>query len=569
MKRIVLFAFSLLFSILMYAQSPGFQWAKKAGGTSVDKGRDIKVDASGNIYIAGSFQETADFDPDSSNTFNLTSAGKEDIFILKLDATGKFLWAKRIGGTSDDYVNSMALDASGNVYITGGFNGTVDFDPGSGTVNKTAVLADIYILKLDGSGNFVWAKTFSGTSLEQAYSIAIGPAGDVFTTGVFYETLDFDPGAAKFELTANYYDVFMLKLDASGNFLWAKKMGGTGYELGSLIKLDAPGNIYTAGTFSGTADFDPGTGTFELTSAAGQDIFVSKLDASGNFVWARKIEGPLTMEVGSIAVDLSGNVYTTGYYNGTADFDPGTATFNMSSNGSFDFFISKLDAAGNFVWAKNVGGNSQDEAFSITTDLSGNIYTTGHFFNTVDFDPDPIATSNLTSAGSDDVFILKLNSEGKFLWAKNVGGTSVDQGYDITLDNSSMEDIYLTGHFMQKADFDPSAAIFNLTSVAKEDVFILKLSAKSGEVKGIGLNPIKIYPNPTISVLNLDLEFDNYGWSNKMKIQVFNINGQVVLDELVTSIHSSFVIEHFPAGMYFVKVLSDKLILGTQRIIKQ
>jgi len=192
------------------------------------------------------------------------------------------------------------------------------------------------------------------------------------------------------------------------NFEWAKQLGGVSSDVGSSIAVDAFGNVYTTGYFQGTADFDPGPGAFNLTSAGGGDIFISKLDASGNFVWAKQMGGT-SEDVGySIAVDASGNVFTTGYFEGTADFDPGPGTFNLTSAGNTDIFISKLDASGNFVWAKQLGGTDYDSGVSIALDTSGNVYTTGWFQGTVDFDPGP-GTFNLTSAGNSDIFVHKMS----------------------------------------------------------------------------------------------------------------------------------------------------------------
>src|ERR1035437_9575750 len=132
------------------------------------------------------------------------------------------------------------------------------------------------------------------------------------------------------------------------NFLWAKSMGGTGNDIGYSIALDASGNVYTTGYFYGTVDFDPGAGTFNLTSAGNYALFISKLDASGNFVWAKQIGGTSSGALGQfISLDASGNIYTTGCFFGTVDFDPGAGTSNLTSSSTNDIFVSKLDASGN------------------------------------------------------------------------------------------------------------------------------------------------------------------------------------------------------------------------------
>ena len=193
---------------------------------------------------------------------------------------------------------------------------------------------------------------------------------------------------------------------------WAKQFTGPDDVFSNAVARDASGNVYTTGSFRGTVDFDPGPATFNLISPGPDFMFVSKLDAAGNFVWAKQIgEAGTPCRGNSIALDASGNVYTTGAFGGgaggTVDFDPGPAIFNLTSAGQDDIFVSKLDAAGNFVWAKQLGGTDTDAGRSIALDASGNVYTTGSFSGTADFDPGA-ATFNLTAAGGFDIFVSKL-----------------------------------------------------------------------------------------------------------------------------------------------------------------
>ena len=396
--------------------SGNFIWAKQMGGTDNDYGSPIAIDttnATGGIYLGGTFSGIADFDP-GTGTYNLTSAGYSDAFVVKLSTSGNFIWAKQMGGTSGAYYvsgGSIVLDASGNVYTTGQFGGTVDFDPGAGIYNLTAVNANIFVSKMDASGNFIWAKQMGGTSSSNSSSIKVDINGNVYTTGSFIGTSDFDPGSGIYNLTsAGIWDIFVSKLDSSGNFLWAKLLGGSAEDESHSATVDMNGNVYTTGRFKGIADFDPGSGTYNLTPAGIWDIFVSKLDSSGNFVWAKKMGGSDYDYGNSIAVDLSGNVYITGGFIGTSDFDPGSGTFNLTSiSGSWDIFVSKLNSSGNFILAKQMGGTLDEEGYGIAVDASENIYLTGYFSGTCDFDPGT-GTFNLTSVGgSDDIFVMKLS----------------------------------------------------------------------------------------------------------------------------------------------------------------
>jgi hypothetical protein len=384
-----------------------------------------------------------------------------------------FEWAKSFGGTSIDVSNSITVDASGNVYSTGYFRNTVDFDPGVGVFNLTAGFYDIFVQKLDGSGNFLWAKSFGNTSENQGQSISLDASGNVYTTGFFQGTVDFNPGVGVSNLTATgSWDIFVQKLDTSGNFLWAKSFGSTNFDRGFSITVDDTGNAYTIGYFQGTGDFDPGAGVSNLSSVGSADVFLQKLDASGNFLWAKSFGGTDFDAGNYITVDASGNVYSTGYFRNTVDFDPGAGVSNHSSVGILDVFVQKLDPSGNFLWAKSFGGTGVDVGQSISVDASGNVYINGYFSGTVDFDPGP-GVSNLTSAGSDDVFVQKMDASGNFLWAKSFGGTSGDIGNSIRID--SLGNIYTTGYFNGTVDFDPGAGVSNLTSAGGSDVFVQKL----------------------------------------------------------------------------------------------
>jgi hypothetical protein len=473
--------FLLITVAAISANAQNFSWAKAMVGTgTTDEGsQSVAIDAAGNVYTTGQFFGTVDFDPGAS-TFNLTSTGLEDIFISKLDASGNFLWAKKIGGTGTDYGWKIALDASSNVVLSGYFRYTADFDPGSAvyTLSQvgTAANADIFVLKLDTNGNFVWVKQFGASSVDDdAYGLYVDNLSNVYITGYFLGTVDFDPGAGISNLTpAGNTDIYILKLDASGSFVWAKKMGGTLVDQGRGIYVDGLGNVFTVGVFRGTADFDPGASTVNLTSAGSDDIFISKLDASGNFNWSKSIGSTGIDFAYSISVDASGNIFISGYFNGTVDFDPGVGISNLTSAGTEDIFVCKLDAFGNYSWAKRIGSTSTDKAYASIVDASGNIQITGSYSGTVDFDPGA-TTTNLTSAGLTDIFVCTLDASGNFLRAKTIGGTGNDAGNSIAAASSGSS--YISGEYSGTVDFDPGAASVNLTSGGGKDIFVMKFLA--------------------------------------------------------------------------------------------
>ncbi len=328
--------------------SGNFIWA--IAMTGMCGGRAIAVDDSCNIYVAGSFNDTVDFDPGPA-TYNLTPAGWADIFFAKFDSSGNFIWANRIGGISFDYCTSIIF-GKGEVYIAGAFgNATVDFDPGPGTFYLTAAgNYCMYISKFNSSGNFIWAKAAGGYN-SWISSMAFVPtgSGDMYITGGFSFTVDFDMSAGVFNLTSvgatplfAKSDIFICKLDSMGNLLWAKGMGGPNFDEAYSLAINTTGDVYTTGYFTDSADFDPGLGTFNLTSNGVEDIFISKLDSSGNFTWAKAIGGIDYDNASSLALDLSGgeDIYTTGTFVDIVDFDPGAGVFNLTSDIFGDIFIS-------------------------------------------------------------------------------------------------------------------------------------------------------------------------------------------------------------------------------------
>lgn len=425
--------------------------------------------------------------------------------------TPDWLWAKSTSGPGSDSGYSIAVDGMGNIYTTGHFSATVDFDPGPGIHNLTSVGEyDTFITKLDSGGNFVWSKSIGGPLHEEGKSITVDSAGNVYSTGYFNATVDFDPGAGVYNLTsAGGLDVYIVKLDSGGNFVWSKSFGGADSDFALSIALDPSGvgNIYTTGVFNDTVDFNPDSGVFNLFSSGSYDMFLSKLDASGNFLYAKTIGGISMDHAYSIALDTSGNVYITGLYAATVDFDPDSlGSFILTSAGSFDIFILKMDASGNFVWAKSLGGTGSDWGLAIAIDLGGNIYTTGYFSGGIaDFDPGP-GVFNLSSVGGiRDIFISKLNTSGNFVWAKSIGSTSDDLGWSLKVDPTNNGYIYTTGAFSDTADFDPGQGVFNLTAIGIYDIFLSKLDSSGNFVwaKSMG---------SAIYDIGISLDIDDFGY---------------------------------------------------------
>lgn len=536
-----LIAFIIL-SVLSFdqssAQSPSLEWAKVLGGTGNDEGLSIATDLAGNVFTTGRFNGTADFDP-GPGTFNLTSAGSDDIFISKLDATGNFAWALGFGSTSADRGRSITIDPTGNILITGDFRNTIDFNPGVGVFNLTAPsgLFDNYILKLDNDGNFIWAVAFGDplSNADISMAVASDASGNVYTTGNFSGTVDFDPGPGVFNLTSvgggGFTDVFILKLNPLGNFIWAKSIGGTSSDHAYAISIDPSSNVIVGGDFIGTTDFDPGAGTSTLTPVGFLDPFVLKLDSDGNYIWAKSFGGGSTERIRGISTDASGNIFSTGDFDTTIDLDPGSGTFNQSPRGSTDIFISKLDPDGNFLWGAGIGDNQEDVGRSVTVDEFGNSYFTGHYASTVDFDPGS-EVFNLSSSTPNtyDIFIAKYDPSGNLLWAGSMGGNQ-----DFEMGNSikaSAGNIYVTGAFYGTSDFDPGSETFTVIGNGTlVDAFVVKLRTIPS------LPTITSFtPGSGLIGISVTITGTNFSTTPSNNIVMFNGTSAVVTASTTTSI---------------------------------
>lgn len=482
MKKVLILIILLNAVLTNQMIAQGFAWAKHTGTIGdTEEPYSIAVDAVGNTYAVGIFDGTTDFDP-SIGVYNLTAAGAFDIYVWKLDVNGNLVYAHRFGAAGLDVARDIAVDDNGNVYITGTLagNSVVDFDPGVGVFNLTNSNGsyDAFILKLDANGNFGWVKRIGGTTPAAEGHTIVVKSNSVYVAGTFTVTIDLDFSAGVTNVTSfGGTDIFVLKLTTTGNFVFGKQLGGANNEEIYGMDLDNNGNILTTGLFQNSADFDPSAATFNITSTGGtQDIFISKLDSLGAFVWAKTIGIPTTNnDIRDIKTDNNNNVHVIGYFSNQMDFDPGAGVYNLTPNGRHTFVL-RLNDMGNFVWVKTFnhsGSGTGAEPKCMTIDNGGNIYIAGYYAGTVDFDPG-VGVYNLL--GNPYLFICKLDFNGDFLWVASIDGTGLVNVRGIGVDN--IGNVYTTGYKgIGSFDFDPSAAgVYNLvTTGTGTDIFINKL----------------------------------------------------------------------------------------------
>jgi Beta-propeller repeat len=369
-----------------------WSWAKHAGGTTYDRGYATCIDSSGNIYITGYFENTVSF-----GSIVLTSFGARDVFVAKLDSSGNWLWAVNPGGVGYYFGTDISVDSNGDIYITGEFNNT---DPASFFDLISIGARDVFVAKLNSSGNWLWAVRGGGVKADSGQGISTDSNGDIYVTGYFWKEAWF---GSHYVFTFNsYHEAFVAKLDSSGNWLWVNKTNTManpypGFAWGEDISVDSNGDIYITGKCSGLTYFGSAGGIVGTLS----EVFVAKLNSSGDWLWAKRAGG-VDNDIGyAISVDSNGNIYVTGSFETTASFGSGI----LESMGYSDVFVAKLNSSGNWLSTISGGGTDSDEGYGISVDSTSNIIVTGYF----GFTGGSFGSIVLTSFGESDVFVAKLH----------------------------------------------------------------------------------------------------------------------------------------------------------------
>jgi hypothetical protein len=439
-------------------------WAYGWGAGGLDQATDVAIDNDNNVYVSGTFQGTVDLDPgDGIDMHSAAQFDQEDfaVSLSKFDPTGKYLWGIDFGGQDRDLASAVAVDPSNNIYITGQFDNNEDFDFGPEIDNHLSKgSTDVFITKYDQDGNYVWTRTFGGSYQDRGNGISFDPSGKLYVTGTYKGTVDFDPGPGVDEHTsfANN-DSFLVKFDPNGDYLWGRGWGGFSteyeYDSGFAVVPNGTDSVYVTGNIESDTDLDPGPGEDIHTGPAG---YLSKFDSMGNYDWGatwdsqgialavdnsgnaivtgrdggiilRKYspfgtliwdkpfggnDGPFAQDHGfGIDVDSSNNVFITGIFFGTRDFDPGAGVFEATSKGVSDFFVLSLDSDGDFRWLNTIGGPAQDYGRGLSVDNEGFPVVCGWYTYSFDFDPGE-GENILGFDGGIDAFVIKVPPDGNW-----------------------------------------------------------------------------------------------------------------------------------------------------------
>ena len=412
-------------------------WVKSFGGLHTDQVKDVTVDRDGNVVMAGEFYGSVDFDPGVgvdiltalANTGSNPQWNWLGAVVWKLNSDGNYLWAKAYDGPLFDTGVSVAIDGDGNIAFSGAVADTVDFDPSpEKTLAPSSLggMADVFVSVFTPSGVLKWANRFGSSGYEVGQSVAFDGAGALYVSGSFQRTTDFNPGEGVESLTAvgsgsDPSDMYLSKFGADGVLEWVRQYKGYGTGDGpAVVSVDSNNSIYMSGNFNGQLIFytnESKQDTFTVTSVGTRDSFISKWSSSGTHMWTKTFGDSAGAAYGGrTAIEGNGNIFFIGAVSGTVDFNPGSDSFNLTSisQGYTDIFISKLNSAGEFQWAKTMGSALDDYEGGIAVDVSGNVYFTGTFQSTADLDPSN-EVKNFVSTGGRDIFISKLNSAGSAL----------------------------------------------------------------------------------------------------------------------------------------------------------
>lgn len=450
-KALLFFAVMSLYSQISSAQT--YQWAKSIKSEGFDQAYDIAADPQGNVYVAGQIEYVADF----GNGILLESVGSHDIFVAKYTPAGRLVWAKRAGGRGGDKVHSIALDGLGNIFLGGEFEDTCYFE-GIRKVTRIPDINNMFIAKYDTSGNVQWVRNIdiSDTLQTRGYSVACDAQGNVYSCGgtkgnTYYENNFLFNSAGD-------YDAMVVKFNANGDFVWARRMGGPESDKAYGILSDNNGYIYVTGYFVGLAEFGPGV---SINGRGGTDIFLAKFDTAGTLQWVEQA-GDTGFDRGwDLTLNVNSEIIVTGEFQAHAEMGSNI----VHSRGNYDMFLAAYSSAGICQWALSGGGPEDDIGRGVTHDNNGNIFVIGDYGGTATFPP-----STINGNGFSEVFLSSYDASGSNLrWLRSLGSYENDRGRGVAADAAG--NVFICGEYVDSMQF----ANITLHGDSLLDMFVTKI----------------------------------------------------------------------------------------------
>lgn len=431
-------------------------WARQFGTSGDQAARGLALDGAGNVIVVGAVSGSVDF-----GAGVLTSAGGKDAFVTKLDSTGKVVWSKLIGDALEQEAVAVAVDGAGNIVVTGYFEGSVSFNGGMPPVHTAEAMGDIFVVKYDSAGGYLWSDYFPGLGVEYGVGAAFDGNGDIYLSGSFGGITSFGPGMPSVPFEA--MDGFLLKLPAAGGPpLWVKTFGEAGDDEGTAIVTTPAGHVILAGYFDERIDFGGGS----VTDGGSHDVFVAELTGDGGYVFAKAYGGLNDQFAHTLSRDASGNLLVAGDFYTSANFGGGL----MMAGGTEDMFVVKLSPSGGHLWTRTFGDAEAQEHTQAAFSPGGDVVFAVSMYGTVDFGGG--ALSAAAGSGSDVVIGKLKGSNGAYSWARRFGDGPDQDARAIVTD--SMGNIYAAGEFAGKLDFGTSQSL-KLDNVSLDDIWVAKV----------------------------------------------------------------------------------------------
>jgi hypothetical protein len=442
----------VLLALLAALPSPS-PWPKPLGGPDQEYAKGLALDDLDNTYLTGSFEGQAS----AFDGVRLASAGKSDAFVAKIDREAHTVWAVGLGGAGADEGLGIAASGAGDVYVTGTFSGTVDFDPGPGRTELTSAGgSDAFLLRLSPKGELVWARRLGGTLDDAGLRIALNKDA-VWVAGTFEGGLE---GSADNLVSAGKSDAFVAKLDLDGKPLWMKRIGGAKDDEGCGVALGRSGEAWVAGTFKESPSIGPDGGGLDMQSAGHKDVFLLRLDPTGRLLWSGRIGGVQDEVCGGIAATVAGGVAVVGQFATTADLDPGPGVLSVASHGLSDAFLVRLDGNGRLVWGRGFGEIGPDTGTAVTGDRYGSVYAVGHM-------------DRPRSEGGSMAWVAEHSDSGERAWSVGLQASGSLDGAAIALNPQGLT--IVAGSFKGETKELREASSPRVKGFGKSDAFVWRL----------------------------------------------------------------------------------------------
>ncbi len=438
----------------LVVEPPVHVWSAALAGPDPNQfGRDVAVDADGNVFVVGGFEGRLELDDHV-----LDAQGLSDVFVASFTPDGALRWLHRYGDASRQTGDAVAVDGAGDVYVAGGFAGTISFGPGE--AQHSAGVLDVFVVKLDTDGDPVWSRGYGDADWQYAHALATDSQGCVYLTGELEGTVDFggEPLSA-----VRGTDVYLVKLDAAGAHVWSQRYGGQGrMQSGDALAVGGDDEVYLAGTFEG--DLDLGGGL--IGNAGLYDVFVARLGPGGGHVWSASFGDDDDQELGDVHVDDAGAVYVTGSFAGGLTFPPAAA---LAAAGGMDVFLARLDpATGAGVWARGFGDGRHQFGRAVASDGAGSVLLAGSFSGSLRFGEEDLFAWGAAS----DAFFAALDADGEAQWSAAFGSNGDDGIAAVAASGPGA--LYVTGWFEDWLSLSPDAP--GLPGQGETDVFVARMA---------------------------------------------------------------------------------------------